>query len=128
MNQRNQVIAHCTNILCSQQIRPPIYSLKQSKLRRRRVIRFAILYFVLAVVMIALIVGPVYGGKAVPASLNNQLSDIAGFRLLQPNHQNHDNTNGTQQTGTGAPNYTGAGRKTTSTGAGAGVTGKIRLF
>lgn len=102
--------------------------MKQSKLRRRRVIRFAILYFVLAVVMIALVVGPHFASNVVPASLNKQLSDIAGFRLLQPNNQNHDNTNGTQQTGTGASNYSGAGRKTTSSGAGAESTGKIKLF
>lgn len=78
--------------------------------------------------MIALIVGPVYGGKYVPASLNNQLSDIANFRLLQPTNQNNNNTNGTQQTGTGASDYTGAGRKATSSGASADFTGKIKLF
>lgn len=112
----------------SRQIRPPIYSMKQSKLRRRRVIRFAILYFVLAIVFIALIVGPIFAAKSIPDSLNKSLSNIAGFRLLQPNHQNNDNTNGTQQTGTGASNYSGAGRKTTTSGAGADSTGKIRLF
>ncbi|KAL5084424.1 hypothetical protein Trisim1_012032 [Trichoderma cf. simile WF8] len=115
-------------LLPSRQIRPPIYSMKQSKLRRRRVIRFAILYFVLAIVFIALIVGPIFAAKSIPDSLNKSLSNIAGFRLLQPNHQNNDNTNGTQQTGTGASNYSGAGRKTTTSGAGADSTGKIRLF
>lgn len=79
--------------------------------------------------MIALIVGPVYGGKSIPTSLTSKLSDIASFRLLQPNHQNNNNTNGTQQTGTGASDYTGAGRKaTTTTGTGAESTGKIKLF
>ena len=43
----------------SKQIRPPIYSSKVSKLRKRRVIRFSILYFVLLVLFVALIVGPV---------------------------------------------------------------------
>ena len=42
----------------SKQIRPPIYSSKVSKLRRRRVIRFAILYFVLLFLFVALLVGP----------------------------------------------------------------------
>lgn len=52
--------------LASRQIRPPIYSLKQSKLRKRRVIRFAILYFIMLVVFLALIVGPVVAGKYLP--------------------------------------------------------------
>lgn len=79
--------------------------------------------------MIALIVGPVYGGKAIPTSLTDKLSDIASFRLLQPNNQNNNNTNGTQQTGTGASDYSGAGRKVTTTSSvGAGFTGKIKLF
>lgn len=79
--------------------------------------------------MIALIVGPVYGGKSIPTSLTSKLSDIASFRLLQPNNQNHNNTNGTQQTGTGASDYSGAGRKVTSTsGASPDFTGKIKLF
>jgi len=42
----------------SRQIRPPIYSMKQSKLRRRRVIRFAVLYFVMLFVFLALMVAP----------------------------------------------------------------------
>ena len=43
----------------SRQIRPPIYSLKQSKLRKRRVIRYAMLYFLLLVVFVALIAAPI---------------------------------------------------------------------
>jgi len=42
----------------SRQIRPPIYSLKQSKLRKRRVIRFAILYFVMLFIFVILLVAP----------------------------------------------------------------------
>lgn len=118
-------------ILHSRQIRPPIYSLKQSKLRRRRVIRFAILYFVLLVVFVGLIVGPVYAGKKIPASLTDQLKDIAGFKLLQPNQLDNDNTNGSSQTGTGMDGYTGAGRTKSAATDGPGgpdITGKIRLF
>ncbi|TGZ80200.1 glucan synthase [Ascodesmis nigricans] len=47
----------------SRQIRPPIYTAKQTKLRRRRVIRFSVLYFVLLVVFIALIAGPMAAKK-----------------------------------------------------------------
>jgi 1,3-beta-glucan synthase len=64
----------------SRQIRPPIYSLKQTKLRRRRVIRYAILYFFLLVVFVAVMVGPVVAGKYVPSSL---LTSIP-MDLVQP--------------------------------------------
>ncbi|KAJ5814729.1 1-3-beta-glucan synthase component FKS1 [Penicillium riverlandense] len=47
----------------SRQIRPPIYSLKQSKLRKRRVIRFAILYFVMLFVFLVVIVAPLVLGR-----------------------------------------------------------------
>src|SRR5690606_12607141 len=43
----------------SKQIRPPIYSAKQTKLRKRRVIRFSVLYFAMFFVFLILIVGPV---------------------------------------------------------------------
>ena len=48
----------------SRQIRPPIYTAKQTKLRRRRVIRFSVLYFALMVVFLALIVGPIATSKS----------------------------------------------------------------
>ncbi|KAF2685605.1 glycosyltransferase family 48 protein [Lentithecium fluviatile CBS 122367] len=72
----------------SRQIRPPIYSLKQTKLRRRRVIRYAILYFVLLVVFVAVMVGPVVAGKYVPSSL---LTSIP-MDLLQPTGLNNNDT------------------------------------
>ena len=52
----------------SKQIRPPIYSLKQSKLRKRRVVRFAILFFALLVLFIALLVGPIVAGNSLKGS------------------------------------------------------------
>ncbi|KEY64754.1 hypothetical protein S7711_05404 [Stachybotrys chartarum IBT 7711] len=111
----------------SRQIRPPIYSMKQSKLRRRRVIRYAILYFVMLVVFVALLVGPSLARDAIPTSLTDTLSDIGGFRLLQPYNQNRDNTNGTDATGTGDPDYTGAGL-TLSSSDSSEPTNRIRLF
>lgn len=49
---------HDANESHSRQIRPPIYSLKQSKLRRRRVIRYSILYFVMLILFVLLLAGP----------------------------------------------------------------------
>lgn len=80
-----QPIALITNV-CSRQIRPPIYSLKQTKLRRRRVIRYAILYFVLLVVFIALIVGPVVAGKFLKFNMKIPME------LLQPTGLNRNDT------------------------------------
>ncbi|KAI0023921.1 family 48 glycosyltransferase [Xylariomycetidae sp. FL0641] len=92
----------------SRQIRPPIYSLKQSKLRRRRVIRYAILYFTLLIVFLALIIGPVVAGKAIDTSDIIDNSKLP-FPLLQPAHQNKDNTLNHTQTGTGSAGYSGPG-------------------
>ncbi|BFZ59169.1 1,3-beta-D-glucan synthase [Saitoella coloradoensis] len=47
----------------SRQIRPPIFSLKQNKLRRRIVRRYATLYFAILIVFLALIVAPLIEGK-----------------------------------------------------------------
>ncbi|EGC42435.1 glucan synthase [Histoplasma capsulatum var. duboisii H88] len=74
----------------SRQIRPPIYSLKQSKLRKRRVIRFAILYFVMLVIFLALIIGPVVAGPhigkfSLPGFIEN-------MNLLQPTGQDNNDT------------------------------------
>jgi len=89
--------------------------MKQSKLRRKRVIRYSILYFVLLILMVGLIVGPIVAGDKVPASVSQSVNNL-GFRLYQPNHQNFDDTQGTKQTGTGMPGYSGAGlTMTTST-------------
>ncbi|KZZ93396.1 beta-1,3-glucan synthase catalytic subunit [Moelleriella libera RCEF 2490] len=111
----------------SQQIRPPIYSMKQSKLRRRRVIRYAILYFVLLVVFIALIAGPVALRKVLKDDDLKKFygsAEIMGFVLMQPNFLSHDDTQASSVTGTANPTYTfpsGYGPSTTS-GSGAAAT------
>ncbi|KAJ6445182.1 acetylornithine deacetylase [Purpureocillium lavendulum] len=109
----------------SRQIRPPIYTQKQSKLRRRRVIRFAVLYFALLALFVGLLVGPVVAGKKIPADtldkLGQQVSLGNKIYLLQPN-LDKDNTNGTTQTGTGRDGYTGAYTPSTATSAGAKTT------
>ncbi|KAI0895057.1 glycosyltransferase family 48 protein [Annulohypoxylon nitens] len=93
----------------SRQIRPPIYSMKQSKLRRRRVIRYAVLYFVMLVVFVALIVAPAVGGKQIGPSLEKNLSKLP-IPLAQPGpDQDHDDTKNRTQTGTGRIGYSGPG-------------------
>lgn len=78
-------------IFCSRQIRPPIYSLKQTKLRKRRVVRYAILYFVLLVVFLALIVGPIIIGNQGLLKLNINLP----MEILQPTGFNNNDTKST---------------------------------
>jgi hypothetical protein len=70
----------------SRQIRPPIYSLKQTKLRKRRVIRFAILYFALLILFIVLI--------AVPLVLRDigLKFDVNIMQLMQPINQDNNDT------------------------------------
>ncbi|KAL8774996.1 MAG: hypothetical protein Q9209_000475 [Squamulea sp. 1 TL-2023] len=70
----------------SRQIRPPIYSIKQSKLRKRRVIRFATLYFIMLIIFVALLAGPL-----VVAKLKISLPDIP-MQLLQPTGLNNNDT------------------------------------
>ncbi|PSN62636.1 1,3-beta-glucan synthase component GLS2 [Corynespora cassiicola Philippines] len=70
----------------SRQIRPPIYSLKQTKLRKRRVIRYAILYFVILVVFIALIAGPIVAGKFLSFDISIPME------LLQPTGLGNNDT------------------------------------
>ena len=65
--------------------------MKQTKLRRKRVIRYAILYFTLLVVFVALLVAPTVAGPSVgegafPATLTKDM------RLVQPNNQNNNDT------------------------------------
>ncbi|KAH7140989.1 1,3-beta-glucan synthase component-domain-containing protein [Dactylonectria macrodidyma] len=114
----------------SRQIRAPVYSMKQSKLRQRRVVRWVAIYFLMLVVFLGLIVAPAVAGKYIPSSVFSLFEDLAGFHLLQPNGQDRNNTNGTQQTGTGMVGYTGAGFQTSTLSSGSTATsgGKIRLF
>ena len=91
----------------SRQIRPPIYSLKQSKLRKRRVIRYAILYFILFVVFLALVVGPV-----VAVGPLSKLKFTPPMNLIQPSGLNN---NDTTTTPTGSDLVPGLGGKATGT-------------
>ncbi|KAK4139385.1 1,3-beta-glucan synthase component-domain-containing protein [Dichotomopilus funicola] len=98
----------------SRQIRPPIYSMKQTKLRRRRVVRYAILYFVLFVIFLVLIVGPsVAGGHIDLSSLYKSIDNVGGQALVQPTGLSNDDTRGRTPTGTGSPDYSGIWTPTT---------------
>ncbi|KAJ9647134.1 1,3-beta-D-glucan synthase [Coniosporium tulheliwenetii] len=92
----------------SRQIRPPIYSLKQTKLRKRRVIRYAILYFVILIVFVCLIVGPIVASRFL-TGLPEMPMD-----LMQPTGLNNNDTLGTTETGT-AVNGGGAASTATAT-------------
>ncbi|RVX67099.1 1,3-beta-glucan synthase component FKS1 [Exophiala mesophila] len=70
----------------SRQIRPPIYSIKQSRLRKRRVIRYAILYFLLLILFLVLIVGPVIIRRFYVVEVDIPLN------LAQPTNQNNNDT------------------------------------
>lgn len=98
--------------MSSRQIRPPIYSLKQTKLRKRRVIRYAILYFILLVVFLALIVGPIVAGNKFDFGL-----PTLPMEILQPTGFNNNDTTNTP-TGvclqTPCPKWDGASGDSTS--------------
>ena len=97
----------------SRQIRPPIYSLKQTKLRKRRVVRYAILYFVLLVVFLAIIVGPIVAGKQL------KLDVTIPMELLQPTGFSNNDTTDTP-TGNciqgACPEYQGGAAANTGSG------------
>lgn len=104
-----------TNPIPSRQIRPPIYSLKQSKLRRRRVIRFAILYFFMLVIFLVLIIGPVI--------VRNYIHSLPSIplNLMQPTGQNNNDTTN-KETGNGLNGVIAASGAGGGGGSGAAAT------
>ncbi|EDK37070.2 hypothetical protein PGUG_01168 [Meyerozyma guilliermondii ATCC 6260] len=77
----------------SRLIRPPIYSLKQAKLRKRMVRRYCTLYFLILVIFVALIAAPAAIGNTtlVPEDLGKSLKGtFAG--LFQPRHVENNDT------------------------------------
>jgi 1,3-beta-glucan synthase len=117
---RSNFVFH-TNSNYSRQIRPPIYSLKQSKLRRRRVIRFAILYFFMLVVFLVLIVGPVI--------VRNYIKSLPTIplQLLQPTGQNNNDTSN-KATGNGLNGIIGNTGTAGGGGGGAAATSNSNPF
>ncbi|RDW94034.1 1,3-beta-glucan synthase [Aspergillus mulundensis] len=83
----------------SRQIRPPIYSLKQSKLRKRRVVRFAILYFAMLILFLVLVIAPLIVRNM---DMNIDLGTGILSELLQPIDKDNNDTI-TSYTGSGLP-------------------------
>ncbi|KAM9904232.1 hypothetical protein OXX69_007640, partial [Metschnikowia pulcherrima] len=67
----------------SRLIRPPIFSLKQAKLRKRMVRKYCCLYFAVLVLFVIIIAAPAIAAKFVPADLGTKLSG-AFQGLFQP--------------------------------------------
>ena len=84
-----------TDSIHSRQIRPPIYSMKQSKLRKRRVTRYAILYFLLLILYVVLIAAPIVAKRF----LTPTLQGMNVMNLIQPVGL-HNNFTTNEQTGT----------------------------
>lgn len=100
----------------SRQIRPPIYSLKQTKLRKRRVTRYAILYFTMFILFMALTIAPALLGNQLTAKMSPiTLGDMI---LSQPTNWNNNDTSGFQ-TGTGNATNDQATATDSSSGASA---------
>jgi 1,3-beta-glucan synthase len=100
--------------------------MKQSKLRKRRVWRYAILYFVMLVVFVGLIVGPIVAATNIRNGTASTFSNPKGtFFLLQPVGLNNNDTQNRTQTGTAAP---GRAALTSTTSGSSAATGKVRLF
>jgi 1,3-beta-glucan synthase len=108
----------------SRQIRPPIYSMKQSKLRKRRVFRFAVLYFSLFLLFVVLIAGPLVAGKYADSFVNNLTVDSSNpsglvASLFQPKGLNNNDTGSTVTT---APSSSTTATSSSSAAA------RVRLF
>ena len=93
-----------TNSFNSRQIRPPIYSLKQTKLRKRRVVRYALLYFTLFILFMVFLIAPAVIGNL--GLLDDTFKSLQGkdfMYLMQPNDWNNNDTT-SSKTGSGLPN------------------------
>lgn len=73
--------------------------MKQSKLRKRRVWRYAVLYFIMLIIFLALIIGPIVAGSMI---LSDSLESSIPMHLFQPQGLDNNNTMNETQTGTGA--------------------------
>lgn len=76
----------------SNQIRPPIYSLKQSKLRKRMIKRYTALYFTILIFFVILIAAPAVAGGFVSDTIEKNLQSGITKGLYQPKHQDNNDT------------------------------------
>lgn len=83
------------------------------------------MYFVLFVVFLALVIGPIVAGKSL---LSDSLTSSIPMNLYQPALKNNDTRNRTE-TGTGAKSGAGAtAAKTASSGTGFGSGARVKLY
>lgn len=103
--------------------------MKQSKLRKRRVWRYAVLYFTMFIIAFALLLGPVFAGSMI---LDNTKSLFATpgdtMYLFQPTGLNNNNTQNDTLTGTGKPGGASETGASASASATDGSAARIRLF
>lgn len=75
----------------SRHIRPPIFSLKQARLRRRMVRRYAALYFLILLCFVGCIVGPAVAASYVPSTFGSSLTGVF-HNLIQPRNTSNNDT------------------------------------
>ncbi|ODQ67060.1 1,3-beta-glucan synthase component GLS2 [Nadsonia fulvescens var. elongata DSM 6958] len=76
----------------SKQIRPPIFSLKQNKLRKRMVRKYATLYFGILLLFLVLVIVPAFANQfSNPGDIFKSLPSFADG-LIQPVGQNNNDT------------------------------------
>ncbi|TID29798.1 hypothetical protein CANINC_001613 [Pichia inconspicua] len=76
----------------NRQIRPPIYSLKQARLRKRMIKKYSVLFYTMMVIFVALIAAPAVVGSLKNVDINgNGLPEFADG-LFQPRHQDNNDT------------------------------------
>lgn len=75
----------------SRHIRPPIYSLKQTRLRKRMVKRYATLYSFILLLFAGCIVGPAVAASHVPKDLGGTLTGVF-HNLVQPRNTSNNDT------------------------------------
>jgi 1,3-beta-glucan synthase len=104
--------------------------MKQSKLRKRRVWRYAVLYFVMLVVFLALIVGPIVAQSEITkAAVSLTKNPSSTMYLFQPVGLNNNDTQGRNETGTGAASYLATATDgSTASSSATGAARMIRLF
>lgn len=75
----------------SRQIRPPIFSLKQTRLRKRMARKYFVLYIIILLLFAGCIVGPAVAAKYVPDRIADSLTGAAR-NLFQPRNVNQNDT------------------------------------
>ena len=75
----------------SRQIRPPIYSLKQTRLRKRMVKKYCCLYFLVLAIFAGCIIGPAVASSQIKGQIGDTLTDVV-HNLFQPNSTTNDDT------------------------------------